>query len=193
MKQLLCFLLLLVSSLFAQAQNEPAPLIMLWDTIPFPKVCGEPIVVEARPLTPPNTPGNRIKSHSWVYLDYSKPNKIFTMTANLFLYVIKADPRIEYHFYCSQSGEALSLEEYQKIKFTNMPEALRKIKLPQNQSSRSHPKGYRRELWEVARWQHPNLYVVLYDKKRKSYYRYRVGLVIYCDETHPNATPPKEE
>ena len=193
MKQLLCFLLLLVSSLFAQAQNEPAPLIMLWDTIPFPKASGEPIVVEARPLTPSNTPGNRIKSHSWVYIDYSKPNKIFTMTANLFLHVIKSAPRIEYRFYCSQSGEALSLEEYHKTKITNITEALREIKLPKNQTLYTHPKNYMKEDWEVSRWQHPNLYVVLYDKQRKAYYRYRVGLVVYCDRTHPNATPPKEE
>ena len=185
--------LLIASSLSMSGQETHSYFCIFGDTITLPYPTGKCIILKPSPMSSPNTPSSKIKSYSWVDIDYSDTQKFLKMTANNLIYVVKARPLVEYSFYYSQIGEVLSEEEYKKIEFTDISEALNKIKLPQNQNERSHPIGYLKKFWEVARWQHSNLHVVLYDKKRKSYYRYRVGLVVYCDETHPNATPPKEE
>ena len=86
----------------------------------------------------------------------------------------------EYELYYKGTGEEITKEDFDSIKFTRMPTALHEIKrykLPRT----------RRTTGEVDRWQHPHLFVVEHDKKADRYYKYRIALVIYMDYDHPEA------
>ena len=100
---------------------------------------------------------------------------------NRFAYYAAGFPEMkEYELYYKGTGEEITKEDFDSIKFTRMPTALREIKkykLPRT----------RRTLREVDRWQHPHLFVIEHDKKASRYYKYRIALVIYIDYHHPEA------
>ena len=100
---------------------------------------------------------------------------------NSFVYKADCYPKAkEYKLYHKGTGEEITKEDFDSIKFTRMPTALREIKkykLPRT----------RRFSGEVDRWQHPHLFVIEHDKKAGRYYKYRIALVIYIDYNHPEA------
>ena len=100
---------------------------------------------------------------------------------NRFAYYAAGFPGMkEYELYYKGTGEEITKEDFDSIKFSRMPTALREIKkykLPRT----------RRTLREVDRWQHPHLFVIEHDKKAGRYYKYRIALVIYIDYDHPEA------
>ena len=100
---------------------------------------------------------------------------------NLFIYYAAGFPGMkEYELYYKGTGEEITKEDFDSIKFSRMPTALREIKkykLPRT----------RRSSGEVNRWQHLHLFVVEHDKKAGRYYKYRIALVIYMDYNHPEA------
>jgi len=100
---------------------------------------------------------------------------------NRFAYYAAGFPEMkEYELYYKGTGEEITKEDFDSIKFIRMPTALREIKkykLPRT----------RRSSGEVDRWQHPHLFVIEHDKKACRYYKYRIALVIYMDYNHPEA------
>ena len=134
------------------------------------------------------TRGSKIRTRDWVKVDYSDQNNIIIMgfgdslvIENRFIYKADRYPKAkEYKLYHKGTGEEITKEDFDSIKFTRMPTALRelkKYKLPRT----------RRSSGEVDRWQHPHLFVVEHDKKASRYYKYRIALVIYMDYNHPEA------
>ena len=100
---------------------------------------------------------------------------------NRFVYKADRYPNAkEYELYYKGTGEEITKEDFDSIKFSRTPTALREIKkykLPRT----------RRSSGEVDRWQHPHLFVVEHNKKADRYYKYRIALVIYMDYDHPEA------
>lgn len=183
-------LLLLLFSLCGQvfAQEPLEPLIIVRDTIPYPEKRGEALFIKASPMMSTSLNSYQLKKRHWMHYDYinSTEKRVYTMTANIYVYVLSGIPEIRYNFYYGGHGERMSEEEYQSLNITRMDLALPKIQHGDNKWT--DKVKYTPDLWEVFRWQHPNLYIVAYDSKRKGYYRYRIAMVVYCDESHPNAT-----
>ena len=189
MKQLLFLLLtLLHCTAWSQGYNAPDSIYVASGAVYIPPISGEPIYLLASPLRPAKTRGSKLRARDWVKVDYSYQNNIIIMgfgdslvIENRFAYYAAGFPEMkEYELYYKGTGEEITKEDFDSIKFTRMPTALREIKkykLPRT----------RRTLGEVDRWQHPHLFVVEHDKKAGRYYKYRIALVIYIDYNHPEA------
>ena len=189
MKRLLFLLLtLLHCTAWSQVYNAPDSLYVVISGVYIPPVSGEPIYLLASPLRPVKTRGSKIRTRDWVKADYSNQNNLIIfgfgdslVLENRFAYYAAEFPKMkEYELYYKGTGEEITKEDFDSIKFTRMPTALREIKkykLPRT----------RRTLREVDRWQHPHLFVVEHDKKAGRYYKYRIALVIYIDYDHPEA------
>ncbi len=189
MRRLLFLLLtLLHCTAWSQVYNAPDSIYVASGAVYIPPISGEPIYLLASPLKSGHTPGRKIRTRDWVKVDFSDQNNLHIMGFgdSLILengFVYKADhypKKKEYELYYKGTGEEITKEDFDSIKFTRMPTALREIKkykLPRT----------RRTLGEVDRWQHPHLFVVEHNKKADRYYKYRIALVIYMDYNHPEA------
>ena len=189
MKRLLFLLLtLLHCTAWGQVYNTPDSIYVVSSGVYIPPVSGEPIYLLASPLRPVKTRGSKIRTRDWVKVDFSEDNNFMVVGSgdslvieNFFAYYAAGFPEMkEYELYYKGAGEEITKEDFDSIKFTRMPTALREIKkykLPRT----------RRTLREVDRWQHPHLFVVEHDKKAGRYYKYRIALVIYIDYDHPEA------
>lgn len=162
--------------------------------VPIPEVdtAVRAVYLWAHPLRSRKTPGNRMRNRDWLQLDYPETDPLYNELENVFLYkqlVVYGERSTleDYDLYYKGTGEALNEEEFKSIRFTKLP-ALVKLLKPYKISLPFRDK----ELREVYRWQHPNLHVVAYDKKRKGYYRYRIALVLYRDSFHPESYRPDQ-
>ena len=189
MRRLLFLLLtLLHCTAWSQGYNAPDSIYVATGAVYIPPISGEPIYLLASPLRPVKTRGSKIRTRDWVKADYSNQNNLIIfgfgdslVLENRFAYYAAGFPEMkEYELYYKGTGEEITKEDFDSIKFTRMPMALREIKkykLPRT----------RRTLREVDRWQHPHLFVIEHDKKASRYYKYRIALVIYIDYHHPEA------
>ena len=189
MKRLLFLLLtLLHCTAWSQGYNAPDSIYVASGAVYIPPISGEPIYLLASPLKSGHTPGSKIRTRDWVKVDFSDQNNLHIMGFgdSLILengFVYKADrypKKKEYELYYKGTGEEITKEDFDSIKFSRIPTALREIKkykLPRTS----------RTTGEVDRWQHPHLFVVEHDKKAGRYYKYRIALVIYIDYDHPEA------
>ena len=187
MKRLLFLLLtLLHCTAWSQVYNAPDSIYVASGAVYIPPISGEPIYLLASPLRPVKTRGSKIRTRDWVKADYSNQNNLIIfgfgdslVLENRFAYYAAGFPEMkEYELYYKGTGEEITKEDFDSIKFTRMPTALRelkKYKLPRT----------RRSSGEVDRWQHPHLFVIEHDKKAGRYYKYRIALVIYMDYDHP--------
>lgn len=187
MKRLLFLLLtLLHCTAWGQVYNAPDSILVAGGAVYIPPISGEPIYLLASPLRPVKTRGSKIRTRDWVKADYSGQNNLIVrkvggslVIENRFAYYAAGFPEMkEYELYYKGTGEEITKEDFDSIKFTRMPTALREIKkykLPRT----SRTSG------EVDRWQHPHLLVVEHDKKAGRYYKYRIALVIYMDYDQP--------
>ena len=191
MKRLLFLLTLLHCTAWSQVYNAPDSIYVATGAVYIPPISGEPIYLLASPLKSGHTPGSKIRTRDWVKVDFSDQNNLHIMgfgdsliLENGFVYKADRYPNAkEYELYYKGTGEEITKEDFDSIKFTRMPTALREIKkykLPRT----------RRTLGEVDRWQHLHLFVVEHDKKAGRYYKYRIALVIYMDYHHPEAYHP---
>ena len=189
MRRLLFLLLtLLHCTAWSQVYNAPDSIYVASGAVYIPPISGEPIYLFASPLRPVKTRGSKIRTRDWVKADYSNQNNLIIfgfgdslVLENRFAYYAAGFPEMkEYELYYKGTGEEITKEDFDSIKFTRMPTALRELKrykLPRT----------RRFSGEVDRWQHPHLFVVEHDKKADRYYKYRIALVIYMDYNHPEA------
>ena len=189
MKRLLFLLLtLLHCTAWSQVYNAPDSIYIIRSGIYIPPVSGEPIYLLASLLRPVKPRGSKKRTRDWVKVDFSEDNNFMVVGSgdslvieNFFVYYAAGFPEMkEYELYYKGTGEEITKEDFDSIKFTRMPMALREIKkykLPRT----------RRSSGEVDRWQHPHLFVVEHDKKAGRYYKYRIALVIYIDYDHPEA------
>ena len=189
MKRLLFLLLTLLHyTAWSQVYNAPDSIYVATGAVYIPPISGEPIYLFASPLRPAKTRGSKLRARDWVKVDYSYQNNIIIMgfgdslvIENRFAYYAAGFPEMkEYELYYKGTGEEITKEDFDSIKFTRMPTALREIKkykLPRT----------RRSSGEVDRWQHPHLFVIEHNKKADRYYKYRIALVIYMDYNHPEA------
>ena len=189
MRRLLFLLLtLLHCTAWSQVYNAPDSLYVVISGVYIPPISGEPIYLLASPLRPVKTRGSKIRTRDWVKADYSNQNNLIIfgfgdslVLENRFAYYAAGFPKMkEYELYYKGTGEEITKEDFDSIKFTRMPTALREIKkykLPRT----------RRSSGEVDRWQHPHLFVIEHNKKAGRYYEYRIALVIYMDYDHPEA------
>jgi len=189
MKRLLFLLLTLLHyTAWSQVYNAPDSIYVASGAVYIPPISGEPISLLASPLRPVKPRGSKKRTRDWVKVDFSDENNIIIVNAgdplvieNFFAYYAAEFPKMkEYELYYKGTGEEITKEDFDSIKFTRMPTALREIKkykLPRT----------RRTLREVDRWQHPHLFVIEHDKKASRYYKYRIALVIYIDYHHPEA------
>ena len=191
MKRLLFLLLtLLHCTAWGQVYNTPDSIYIyvVSSGVYIPPVSGEPIYLLASPLRPVKTRGSKIRTRDWVKVDFSEDNNFMVVGSgdslvieNFFAYYAAGFPEMkEYELYYKGAGEEITKEDFDSIKFTRMPTALREIK------KYKLPRA-RRTTGEVDRWQHPHLFVVEHDKKAGRYYKYRIALVIYIDYDHPEA------
>lgn len=183
MKRLLFLLLtLLHCSAWSQVYNAPDSLYVAIGAVYIPPISGEPIYLLASPLRPVKTRRSKIRTRDWVKVDFSDQNNLHVIgfgdslvIENLFVYYAAGFPEMkEYELYYKGTGEEITKEDFDSIKFTRIPTALREIKkykLPRTSRSSG----------EVDRWQHPHLFVIEHDKKAGRYYKYRIALVIYMD------------
>ena len=189
MKRLLFLLLtLLHCTAWSQVYNAPDSIYIIRSGIYIPPVSGEPIYLLASLLRPVKPRGSKKRTRDWVKVDFSEDNNFMVVGSgdslvieNFFVYYAAGFPEMkEYELYYKGTGEEITKEDFDSIKFARMPTALREIKkykLPRT----------RRTLGEVDRWQHLHLFVVEHDKKAGRYYKYRIALVIYIDYDHPEA------
>ena len=189
MKRLLFLLLTLFHcTAWSQVYNAPDSIYVASGAVYIPPISGEPIYLLASPLRPVKTRGSKIRTRDWVKADYSNQNNLIIfgfgdslVLENRFAYYAAGFPEMkEYELYYKGTGEEITKEDFDSIKFIRMPTALREIKkykLPRT----------RRTSGEVDRWQHLHLFVVEHDKKAGRYYKYRIALVIYIDYDHPEA------
>ncbi len=187
MKRLLFLLLTLLHyTAWSQRYNAPDSIYIIRSGIYIPPVSGEPIYLLASPLRPVKMRGSKKRTRDWVKVDFSDQKNIIIVNVgdplvieNFFAYYAAGPPEMkEYELYYKGTGEEITKEDFDSIKFTRMPTALRelkKYKLPRT----------KRFSGEVDRWQHPHLFVVEHDKKADRYYKYRIALVIYMDYDHP--------
>ena len=189
MKRLLFLLLtLLHCTAWSQGYNAPDSIYVASGAVYIPRISGEPIYLFASPLRPVKTRGSKIRTRDWVKVDFSDQNNLIVrkvgdplVIENFFAYYAVGFPEMkEYELYYKGTGEEITKEDFDSIKFTRMPMALREIK------KYKLPRA-RRTTGEVDRWQHPHLFVVEHDKKAGRYYKYRIALVIYMDYHHPEA------
>ena len=168
--------------------NAPDSLYVVISGVYIPPISGEPIYLLASPLKSGHTPGSKIRTRDWVKVDFSDQNNLIVrkvgdplVIENFFAYYAVGFPEMkEYELYYKGTGEEITKEDFDSIKFSRMPTALREIKkhkLPRT----------RRFSGEVDRWQHPHLFVIEHNKKAGRYYKYRIALVIYMDYNHPEA------
>ena len=189
MRRLLFLLLtLLHCTAWSQVYNAPDSLYVVISGVYIPPISGEPIYLLASPLRPVKPRGSKKRTRDWVKVDFSDQNNLHIMgfgdsliLENGFVYKADRYPNAkEYELYYKGTGEEITKEDFDSIKFTRMPTALREIKkykLPRT----------RRSSGEVDRWQHPHLFVIEHNKKADRYYKYRIALVIYMDYNHPEA------
>ncbi len=189
MRRLLFLLLtLLHCTAWSQVYNAPDSLYVVISGVYIPPISGEPIYLLASPLRPVKPRGSKKRTRDWVKVDFSDQNNLIVrkvgdplVIENFFAYYAVGFPEMkEYELYYKGTGEEITKEDFDSIKFSRMPTALREIKkykLPRT----------RRFSGEVDRWQHPHLFVVEHDKKAGRYYKYRIALVIYIDYDHPEA------
>jgi len=189
MRRLLFLLLtLLHCTAWSQVYNAPDSLYVVISGVYIPPISGEPIYLLASPLRPVKPRGSKKRTRDWVKVDFSEDNNFMVVGSgdslvieNFFAYYAIGFPEMkEYELYYKGTGEEITKEDFDSIKFSRMPTALREIKkykLPRT----------RRTSGEVDRWQHPHLFVVEHDKKADRYYKYRIALVIYIDYDHPEA------
>ena len=187
MRRLLFLLLtLLHCTAWSQVYNAPDSLYVVISGVYIPPISGEPIYLLASPLRPVKPRGSKKRTRDWVKVDFSDQNNLIVrkvggslVIENRFAYYAAGFPEMkEYELYYKGTGEEITKEDFDSIKFTRMPTALREIKkykLPRT----SRTSG------EVDRWQHPHLLVVEHDKKAGRYYKYRIALVIYMDYDQP--------
>ena len=187
MKRLLFLLLTLFHcTAWSQVYNDPGSIYVASGAVYIPPISGEPIYLFASPLRPVKTRGSKIRTRDWVKADYSNQNNLIIfgfgdslVLENRFAYYAAGFPEMkEYELYYKGTGEEITKEDFDSIKFSRMPTALREIKrykLPRTKRSSG----------EVDRWQHPHLFVIEHDKKAGRYYKYRIALVIYMDYDHP--------
>ena len=192
MRRLFFLLLtLLHCTAWSQVYNAPDSIYVAGGAVYIPPISGEPIYLLASPLRPVKTRGSKIRTRDWVKVDFSGQNNLIVrkvggslIIENLFVYYAAGFPGMkEYELYYKGTGEEITKEDFDSIKFTRMPTALREIKkykLPRT----------RRPSGEVDRWQHLHLFVIEHDKKADRYYKYRIALVIYMDYDHPEAYHP---
>lgn len=166
--------------------DAPDSIYVAGGAVYIPPVSGEPIYLLASPLRPVKTRGSKIRTRDWVKVDFSDQNNIIIrkvggslIIENLFIYQADCYPKAkEYKLYYKGTGEEITKEDFDSIKYSRMPTALREIKkykLPRT----------RRFSGEVDRWQPLHLFVVEHDKKADRYYKYRIALVIYMDYDQP--------
>ena len=189
MRRLLFLLLtLLHCTAWSQGYNAPDSIYVATGAVYIPPISGEPIYLLASPLRPVKTRGSKIRTRDWVKADYSNQNNLIIfgfgdslVLENRFAYYAAGFPEMkEYELYYKGTGEEITKENFDSIKFSRTPTALREIKkykLPRT----------KRFSGEVDRWQHPHLFVIEHDKKAGHYYKYRIALVIYMDYNHPEA------
>lgn len=160
------------------------------DTLYFPKTkvgvppvdhSVPPVYLLAKPVREESTPSIKYKPGDWANVDYSQSSG--RRWENFFAYVVNAHKQQEYQLYYKGRGKEISSEELKSIPFMSMQKA--KTHLPKY--LKIVTPGRNKNLMEVYRWQHPNMHVVTYDKKRSGYYLYRIALVIYEDPNHPEA------
>ena len=187
MKRLLFLLLtLLHCTAWSQGYNAPDSIYVASGAVYIPPISGEPIYLLASPLRPVKPRGSKKRTRDWVKVDFSDQNNLHIIgfgdsliLENRLVYYAAGFPEMkEYELYYKGTGEEITKEDFDSIKFTRMPMALREIKkykLPRT----------RRSSGEVDRWQHPHLLVVEHDKKAGRYYKYRIALVIYMDYDQP--------
>ena len=192
MRRLFFLLLtLLHCTAWSQVYNAPDSIYVAGGAVYIPPISGEPIYLLASPLRPVKTRGSKIRTRDWVKVDFSDQNNLHIMRfgdslilENGFVYKADRYPNAkEYELYYKGTGEEITKEDFDSIKFSRMPTALREIKkykLPRT----------RRPSGEVDRWQHLHLFVIEHDKKADRYYKYRIALVIYMDYHHPEAYHP---
>ena len=189
MRRLLFLLLtLLHCTAWSQVYNAPDSIYVASGAVYIPPISGEPIYLLASPLHPGKIRGSKIRTQDWVKVDYSDENNIITIgfgdslvIENFFAYYAAEFPKMkEYKLYHKGTGEEITKEDFDSIKFSRMPMALREIKMYKLPRTR-------RSSGEVDRWQHPHLFVIEHDKKASRYYKYRIALVIYMDYHHPEA------
>lgn len=190
------------SSLLCAQENSRDTLYLTFTKVPIPAVdtTVSAMYLLAHPLRPPQTPGDRYRVDDWVRLDYSKHQGILVPSPpksgiykwekqeSRFIYVQNPKKEQKYVFYYKgEEGELISDEEFKE---SNCPKfsIVRELLQPYNHVVLHK----RKDPYEVYRWQHPNLYVVVYDKTRKGYYRYRIALTIYRDPYHPEASVMEE-
>lgn len=185
-----------VSTMFSQ--NAESRLLQLdLMTIPIPPVDStvSSVYLLAKPLRSPQTPGNKCRVGDWVRLDFSKhPGFRVPMASesdgykyekieSRFIYKQNPQKQQEYVFYYQgEEGELVSDTVLRAIKFSKSPAVIKTLQ-PYKLSIPHRGK----DLFEVYRYQHPNLHVIVYDDSRKGYYRYRIALVMYKDNNHPEA------
>lgn len=183
---------------FLSAQeNAQDTLYMDFIRVPIPSVDSTVLAVHllAHPLRSPETPGDKYRLGDWVRLDYSKYPGILVPTKpksgrykrkkieSHYVYLADPEKQQKYKFYYKgEAGERIRDVEYRSIKFSKLTDVR---ELFQSYKCTVPQRG--KDVHEVYRWQHPNLYVVMYDKSRQGYYRYRIALVIYTDPYHPDA------
>nr|WP_311144924.1 hypothetical protein [uncultured Porphyromonas sp.] len=187
MKRLLFLLLtLLHCTAWSQGYNAPDSIYVASGAVYIPPISGEPIYLLASPLHPGKIRGSKIRTRDWVKVDFSDQKNLHIIgfgdsliLENRLVYYAAGFPEMkEYELYYKGTGEEITKEDFDSIKFSRMPMALREIKkykLPRT----------RRFSGEVDRWQHPHLFVVEHDKKAGRYYKYRIVLVIYMDYDQP--------
>ena len=139
MKRLLFLLLtLLHCTAWGQVYNTPDSIYIyvVSSGVYIPPVSGEPIYLLASPLKSGHTPGSKIRTRDWVKADYSNQNNLIVrkvggslIIENRFAYYAAGFPEMkEYELYYKGTGEEITKEDFDSIKFTRMPTALREIK-----------------------------------------------------------------
>lgn len=186
--------ILLGFSYSLQSQSFPADTLVIgrYDRVALPSQSGKPIYLYASPLRSPKTSGTKMRPKDWVNFDYSKqenrlrgmgPQKDDIIMENSFEYTVNASQQRYYTFYYKGTGELISQEQLEQIRFSTI-EAVRRAISPYRLTLPDDVWG---ALGELYRWQYPSLYVVSYDAERKGYYKYRIVLMVYYDYNHPNA------
>lgn len=163
-------------------------LVVFQDTLIVPEPIGEVTLLQAKPSIPSSTPGDKIRQRSWMNLYYSEQEKNTFYPPpppSRFIYTLRKYPIKELHFLYIGTGEEVALAEYKTLKFSSVDVFFRRRPLAKELSKVVSNSS--KLIGEVSRWMPDNLRILYYDTKRKGYYSYRIGLVIYCDYSDPSA------
>ena len=137
MRRLLFLLLtLLHCTAWSQVYNAPDSIYVASGAVYIPPISGEPIYLLASPLRPVKTRGSKLRTRDWVKVDYSDQNNIIIIgfgdslvIENFCAYYAAEFPKMkEYKLYHKGTGEEITKEDFDSIKFTRMPTTLREIK-----------------------------------------------------------------